>query len=650
MRLAAALLLAGPAWAAQEPPARLSEALALLAGVESALGGETPGCPPGIGLETVLADDAAGRLDIPTSAALDARRGELRLAFSCRALAAEDAKACAPLGARPARIEFPKDKPAPGARPETLAFLCASDLHDLRMGRAAVDGKRGEFVAACLDHEAAGHRDFRTEERAKACALLADGLKTPEETCRALRPLYSSSLPAGFCDGEVLMLAGDPRGCARLVGEPADKELCESVAAYRARRDGAPGCESRPLCAALAGAGAKACEPLERRALSAACVSHYLPRALGAAESALSSAENELGSRAVGGPDGRESAAAADDAAESAARARLRIAALRERLSRLAGAGAATTAPPAPASPETLENRLAALESEAACRARANSAEVMASLLGPGLSEPSKGVLLTAVRPWLERGYNARVLSSKDPSLCDELASLKSVTRRERGAGDVPFELLCKTNYYEALMAEVVVRDKPGLFELCRQRNLVGDRDFKLDSLDVSCGIIAERKGSVDEICARLEPYFDNATIAKSCRRMLRFVAGDPAVCPEFRDEMVRERCEGYAALRKGECAGRAQCLLLRSQPERPQKEAADGLAAAACSVFAREEIRSELARAISADAEALARSLSSVDESGAPDRARAKSADDAVERAARLQVRADKLRLRKKG
>ena len=84
MNWGALLAFAALAASATEPVAdwrsRLAEA-------ETALADDGSGCPRGVTAEAVLADYAAGRLPRLASEDLDSRRDDLRLLFSCRALA-----------------------------------------------------------------------------------------------------------------------------------------------------------------------------------------------------------------------------------------------------------------------------------------------------------------------------------------------------------------------------------------------------------------------------------------------------------------------------------------------------------------------------------------------------------------------------------
>jgi hypothetical protein len=299
----------------------------------------------------------------------------------------------------------------------------------------------------------------------------------------------------------------------------------------------------------------------------------------------------------------------------------------------------------------SLDARVSRLEAlsrgdQGACAASLTAPEVRDELAAGTLSGSARGVVLTEVRPWLERWYNAKAFLAGGPEPCAELAPLGSLVKRETDAGEVPFDLLCKTNYYEALMARTTIDKKPGIFELCRLRNLVGDRDFKLSSLDRSCRIIADHKGTVDDVCESLTPYFDNASIAKTCRRMLRYVSGDASVCAEFSDELVHERCSGYAAYAReragdaGACGDEPQCWIIDGRAAEAEARAERGVVEAACRAGARPEILSERARDAADDAAALVARLAAT-EPDAPDRSAARDLDALVERAARLEARA---------
>ncbi len=631
LALAALSAAAGDAAPADGARFRLETLHTELASAEAALSGGGSACPSA---DALVKDDAAGVLSREASAALGAANEDLRLLFTCRAAAARSARACAPLGTRPARLAFEENRPMPTARPETLRFLCESDLHDLGMVRARAAGSRKDFVAACLEHDASGHRDFLPGKASEACAILADGDKDPEAACAKLAPLYTSGLPGTYCRGELAFFAGEKERCAGLGAQKADQELCLAAAAYARRREAPAACADSPVCSALSTGQSGACAAYETRAVARACREHYLPRALDASLARLAALDKELEAAAV------DPASRLDAELEAAARLRLRAEAFRVRLSAAQKPSGVPAAAPGDATPN--EPRLAALEGAArgaghrACLANATPAEVMSVLNDPATSPTARGVLLNASRPWLERLYNARAFAAGAPAVCDELAPLAVVVHREKDAGDISLDLLCKTNYYEGLMAGAIIRGEPEVFELCRKRNLVGDRDFRLDSLDVSCRIIAESKGGVAATCEALGPYFDNLTIGATCPRMLRYANGDPTVCPLFEDEMVRERCEGYVAYRKSgtkdakACGGKSQCELLKGDRTGPETRAAAGLARAACGVYARADVRAELATRIAAQAEAQARALS---EAGAD--------DAAVELAARLQARA---------
>lgn len=324
----------------------------------------------------------------------------------------------------------------------------------------------------------------------------------------------------------------------------------------------------------------------------------------------------------------------------------------------LAGRAAAAAPPPeGPAVDEklaALEGRVSLLESSQkgpqACVSSLTEAGVREDLAGTRLSKSARGVLLTAALPELERLYDARAFATGGPAVCDELAPLRATIKREKIAGDLPFDLLCKTNYYEALMAKATMLREPTMFDLCLLRNRVGDRDFKLDSLDASCRIIAERKGTVDEVCGRLGAYYDNASIARSCPRMLRYVSGDETVCPLFSDPMVRERCDGYVAFRKAAagdeaaCAVSPRCRMLRGGAAATAAAAAERLVRAACGVYARPEIRAERALRLRDEAAALESGLLAQDGGAASGREAAAALDARLERAARLAARAARL------
>lgn len=606
-------------------------------------------CPQGVTIETVLADDAAGRFPRPVSVALDARREDIRLLFSCRAIASGSVKACDPLGAQPARIVFEENRPRPIARPETLRFLCASDLHDMSMARAMSSGSKKSFVAACLEHDAAGHRDFLPGSAAQACAILAEGGKDPAATCAKLAPLYSSDLPGNYCEGELSFFSGHASHCSALSAQAADRELCLASAAYRTRREKPGECGESPVCAAMSSGKAEACEVYARRALAPLCRDHYLPRALEQSELKLAALDRALAAAALG-PATRREAEKLDAGLEMAARLRVRVETLHASLA------IARRPSVDPVATSRLEARLALFEGAArvpgrpSCAQSASADMALSLLTDPETTPKTRSVLLSAILPWLERLYNARAFLPAGPAVCDELTALNYTVTREKNAGDISLQLLCKTNYYEGLMAGAMMRGEPEIFELCRTRNLIGDRDFRLDSLDVSCKIIAEHAKGVAQTCGRLTPYFDNATIGGTCLRMLRYALGDATVCAEFVDPMVHDRCEGYAAYRKAgprpaqSCDGKAQCLLLSGETKGPLSVAAAGLASASCEVYARPEIRVEFAGRLAAQAEAAAQALIVGPPEGLDTRVSARAADAELERVARLQARALRL------
>lgn len=602
--------LSAAAAAAPVPKARLAELESAMTAAESALTGGGAPCPS---VAAVLKDAASGTLPRAAAEALDAGNDDLRLLFSCRAAASRSPSACEPLGARPARIASSGGAMQATTRPNSLRLLCRSDRHDLDMVRALASASRKDFVAACLEPDASGRLDFLPGRSAEACALLADGEKEPEAACAKLAPLYASGVPGVYCRGQFAFYAGDETHCATLGALRADQELCRAAAAFRHRGEKPALCAESPVCSAMSTGKDGSCSVYEKRALARVCREHYLPRSVDAILASLTSVERELES---------------DEDLEAAARFRHRAELF---LTRLVDAQNPAWSPAAaPATPPS-EARLAALEGAArgaghpACLANSNPEEVLAVLRDSAISPAAREALLTAASPWLERLFTARAFAASGPDACDALSSLT-------------LDLPCKTGYHEALMAGAFIRADPDGIELCRKRNLAGDRYFRLDSLDKSCRIFAENTGGVVATCEALSPYFDHVTSGATCPRLLRQVSGDETVCPQFEGE-ARARCEGYAAYRKAgsrgakACGGSGLCELLKGEFQGPERRAAEGLARAACGVFERADVRAELAKQLSAQAESHAREL-----------AEAGTNDAEVERSALLQARALRL------
>ncbi len=173
-----------------------------------------------------------------------------------------------------------------------------------------------------------------------------------------------------------------------------------------------------------------------------------------------------------------------------------------------------------------------------------------------------KEAFLVQALPQLEKALICRTYTTADLASCDDADAFGVTVRREEGAGDIPFKLLCQTVYYEILLARAYLTRGPDMKELCVKRNLIGDRDFKLDSLDAACAIVARFSGDTEATCGSLAPYFDNASIAKTCPRMHRYISGDETVCPVMTDPMVHERCLGYVAFRKARARDRRPCAV----------------------------------------------------------------------------------------
>ena len=190
---------------------------------------------------------------------------DLRLYHSCRAYATGRAEECAPLQALPveAVVRAPEEKKRL-ARPETHDFLCLSDLHDLRMGAAAIRRDPAGMARACRDHEMIGHRDFT--DPARACALLAEHAGDPARACALLEPLFSGPERSKFCFKELLYFQGDPGVCAQLRAEPAAREICLGFDGLRASA-----CGDSPICKALSGGGPEVCAPYLRRVRRGLC-------------------------------------------------------------------------------------------------------------------------------------------------------------------------------------------------------------------------------------------------------------------------------------------------------------------------------------------------------------------------------------------
>jgi hypothetical protein len=322
--LAALLAAYAAAAPADDAAARLRSAEEAIASVEAT------GCPAGVDPERAVRDSAAGSLPPDAASALDAAREDLRLYFACRAYGGGSPEGCAPLSKVPARVVYSVDKSAL-KRPDTLDFLCASDLLDMRMARATIAGDRAAFVAACRAHDDLGHRDYKRGRVDEACALLADGARDPRKACDALGPLFSNPAPAGFCRDELAQFAGDEARCAAIEGQPASRELCFGYAAWkRARAGDAAACAASPVCRVLAAPAeaAQACAPLASRVMTGVCAAHYRPAALRAAAADLDAAERLLERAPDDGTPARSRALRDDATAEGCARARLRLARL----------------------------------------------------------------------------------------------------------------------------------------------------------------------------------------------------------------------------------------------------------------------------------------------------------------------------------
>ncbi len=248
----------------------------------------------------------------------------------------------------------------------------------------------------------------------------------------------------------------------------------------------------------------------------------------------------------------------------------------------LMGAGEAACGSPSPrhearaaqaaAALAQLEGLAARLEGggEKACRDAFSVGVLLRDFREARLPESLEEMLFQRVGSDLERHSLCRAYTASDPSVCDELAPIDIPFRRERGVEPVSQDLLCKTLFYEARIAQAIAEDSPEVAGLCVKRNEAGDRDFKLETLARSCAIVAGHSGDTAATCSRLAPYFDNASIAKTCPNMLRFVSGDAGVCPALKDPMVNERCLGYVAFHQARrarnpalCGDSAYCVTL---------------------------------------------------------------------------------------
>lgn len=427
---------------------------------------------------------------------------------SCRAYAADEPEQCAALRPYPILTRY-NDAAGKKAleRPGTYDFLCRSSVLDLRMSAAAIRGEPEKLVRACEDHVAAGHDDFLPGKARQGCAILGRLARDPAQACAQTRPLMRERA-RGFCESELNVFNGRPDACGQPGLGPVGQELCRANAAYRRAvlaRDPSL-CGDSALCRAHAGAGPGACAPYLEHAERLACARRGSAAACGRS------------------PLDRARLARADELLKQAG-------GILDQLERGAcGPGFSV---------ETLRRTFSQ------------------KLLPEGLAD----ALFQSAAPDLENYYQCRAIVGRSDAVCADLKAFGVVVQREALAEPLPMDLMCRTLFYEARLAqELIASERDKVRSLCVTRNKVGDRDFKLDSLETSCGILSGFAGDTAATCGRLKPYFDNATIAASCPRMMRYAAGDPAICPDFHDPLVHERCLGYAAFKESRSAGPQAC------------------------------------------------------------------------------------------
>jgi hypothetical protein len=479
-----AALLAGPSAAAG------GSAAARVRAAEDALSAvEDGGCPPGVDVERALRDEASGALGPDAARALDGASGDARLYFACRAYAAGGSAPCAALAGLRARAEGEAGIPASGTE-STPEFVCASDLFDMRMARAAMSGDRAAFVAACRAHDAAGHRDFVRGRVEEACRVLSRGVDDPAGACRRLAPLFAGPGPAGLCERELREFSGDESRCAEIRGEPAARELCDGYAAWRRARGGdQTACASSAVCRALDGAGPAACAPLAARALAGVCAAQYAPAALAAASADLDAAEALLAS-ASGEAAAPDAARAADETAERCARARLRLARLRgagaygpvDRAFERARAVLREVEQVADGGPEgngcppgaTLRRymadrggkRVPALGDDVIDGGPAAAAGAAAAAGGEGAAGARAEAATRLERPIY---YLCRALALKDRAACAEADSAAPGARAPGGAGAATYAAQCARSYDAERLRAAHLANSPAFADLCRR-------------------------------------------------------------------------------------------------------------------------------------------------------------------------------------
>ncbi|MBI3554113.1 MAG: hypothetical protein HY077_16575 [Elusimicrobia bacterium] len=493
------------------------------------------------------ADSADALLGILSSVKTpDARlMGLAELDSACLAYASGQSGLCGRLKAFPIRLEYGKAEKKSLARPQAYDFLCLSDYYDLSFSRAKSAGDGPGMREACRGHEEMGHANFRAGTVDEACAVMSEPSTDPETACRMLEPYFARRSSFELCPKEMRLLAGDADLCKDLGGEPTAQEVCEANAAFRTAsllREPAR-CGDSALCRAAMGAGPQACAPYAQKARMLAC--------------------RLEGRGRCGGP------------------AALDAALVRQVDERILAA-------------QAFVGRLSAGKP---CESSL-SFEALLQDYKNGFNGALADELSAAVEPDLERYSLCRAYAQGGAQSCGELKALRGFITREEGVPAITLELLCETLYYEAAIAKAMVTRSSQTASLCVTRNVIGDRDFKLDSLERSCAIVAGFSGSTTTTCGALSPFFDNASIAKTCPKMLRFVTGDETVCPELPDAMVHERCLGYAAFAKAVrgrdpalCGASRYCAVLMGGGARTCQGYEGELRRNACAFFSRADL-----------------------------------------------------------
>jgi hypothetical protein len=570
-------VLPAPAVAAPERPpsieAQLNEAEASITDIERVLKAvrtdprlAEKACRDSFSVESLSA--GLRSLQVPASAfvVLPSLRQGLTSHLACRALAVDDAAACAPLEPLAA---------LPTGAPFTMPpdYVCRTDYYLWSFDRSRLAGGP-DLYRRCLE-ENAHHRPgdegpFKPGTFENACAVVRDyraGAMPVAEACLRLKPSFDPPLPAEECARRVRWFFAEDAGLCAGLRSPDARDRCRDLLALRkaVAAGSTEACGDSAPCRLLMSRPPNCARPLEQ-ARAAYCGRYDLGYAwrLHADLSVLL----ERAADALGGATNPQSAMA-NPLVDRLARLEARRQDLARDLGQEAPPDKVAPALPGAAFAEVDLDLARGLSLALSRGLAAPPAGCAGGFSVPALLEAIRGGTLTAdnslLKP-LEEYFGCQALVLGGPGVCRDLEM-----PRLNATFFLRPDYLCRHHFLMWRHDLARLSGSPDMAAFCIAENYYRWRapfdggPFKPGAFRDGCEIISgysARGADLREVCGRAMPYYRYSKDVGECVDRFRYAHGEDArLCETLDHPRVKmDRCLDLVALRKAMRAGGADC------------------------------------------------------------------------------------------